>query len=42
MSRARGMLVGAVAMLSLLGIGGAVHAATPSSPDSVTAIRWCC
>ncbi len=42
MSRARRMLVGVVAMLSLVGMGGAVHAATPDAPRSVTATRWCC
>ncbi len=42
MSRARRTLVGVVAMLSLLGIGGTVHAATPESGSSVSAIRWCC
>jgi hypothetical protein len=42
MSRARRMLVGVVAMLSLLGIEGAVHAATPNSPSLVSATRWCC
>jgi hypothetical protein len=36
------MLVGAVAVLSLLGIGEAVQAATPGPENSVTAIRWCC
>ena len=43
MSRARRTLVGVVAMLSLLGIGGTVHAVTtPDSADSVSATRWCC
>lgn len=42
MSRARRTLVGVVAMLSLLGIGGTVHAPTPDSGSSVSAIRWCC
>lgn len=42
MSRARRTLVGVVAMLSLVGIGGTVHAATPDSGSSVSAIRWCC
>lgn len=42
MSRARRMLVGLVATLSLLGIGETVHAATPDSADPVSAIRWCC
>ena len=42
MSRARRMLIGAVAVMSLLGVGGVVQAATPSSADSVSAIRWCC
>jgi len=42
MSRARRMLVGVVAMLSLLGIEGTVHAVTPDSAASVSATRWCC
>jgi hypothetical protein len=36
------MLVGVVAMLSLLGIEGTVYAATPDSADSVSATVWCC
>ena len=42
MSRGRRMLVGVVAMLSLLGIGGTVHAATPRPANSVSATVWCC
>jgi hypothetical protein len=42
MSRARRMLVGVVAMLSLLGIGGTVPAATADSAGVVSATRWCC
>jgi hypothetical protein len=36
------MLVGAVAVLSLLGIGEVVQAASPGPEYSVSAIRWCC
>jgi hypothetical protein len=39
MSRARRVLVGVVAMLSLLGVEGTVHAATP---NSISATVWCC
>lgn len=42
MSRTRRMLVGVVAMLSLLGLGGAVQAAAPDSASQVSANRWCC
>jgi hypothetical protein len=42
MSRRRTILVGAVAMLSLLGIGGTVQAETSHEPSSVSATRWCC
>lgn len=42
MSRARRMLVGVVAMLSLLGIGGTVHAASPDTGPSLYRTVWCC
>ncbi|WP_426241302.1 hypothetical protein [Nocardioides sp. LHG3406-4] len=42
MSPTRRILVGVVATLSLLGIGGAVTAATPDAPTTVSANRWCC
>lgn len=42
MSRARRMLVGVVAMLSLLGIERTVHAASPDSAGLVSATVWCC
>ena len=42
MSRARRMVVGVVAMVSLLGTGGLVQALSPDSPDVVSANVWCC
>ena len=43
MNSTRRIVVGFVATLSLLGIGGLVGtAATPDSDSSVTATRWCC
>ena len=38
----RRIIVGVVATLSLLGLGGAVQAAAPDAESSVTATRWCC
>jgi hypothetical protein len=42
MARTRRMLVGVVAVLSLVGFGGAVQAATADSAQAVSAHRWCC
>ena len=48
MSATRRIIVGVVAMLSLLGTAGAVTAATPDSEASVSSApvvnstRWCC
>jgi hypothetical protein len=42
MTGTRKMLVGFVAVLSLLGVGGGVQAATASSAGAATATRWCC
>ena len=42
MSRSRRVVVGVVATLSLLGLGGAVQAATPDAESAVSATRWCC
>jgi hypothetical protein len=42
MSRARSLLVGVVAMLSLLQIGGTAVAATPNAVRSVSRTVWCC
>ncbi len=47
MSGTHRILVGVVAMLSLLGVGGAATAATPDSAslDSAPVVmsnRWCC
>ena len=42
MSRARRMLVGVVAMLSLLGVGGTVHAGVWNSEAVTLRTVWCC
>ncbi|MDF1604150.1 hypothetical protein [Nocardioides sp. YIM 152315] len=42
MARTRRMLVGVVAVLSLVGFGGAVQAAASDSGQSASAHRWCC
>lgn len=42
MVRTRKMLVGVVAVLSLVGFGGAVQAASADSSTQVSAHRWCC
>jgi hypothetical protein len=42
MSRMRRMLVGVVAIASLLAIEGTVYVAAPDSAGSVSATRWCC
>jgi hypothetical protein len=42
MSRARRMLVGVVAMLSLLGIGGTIPAGSPEPAASISRTVWCC
>ncbi len=42
MTGTRRIIVGVVAMLSVLGVGGAVTAATPDSAPVVSANRWCC
>lgn len=43
MSRTRKLVVGVVAMLSLVGVGGAVQAGSPH-PDGANSAhtRWCC
>lgn len=43
MSRTRKLVVGAVAMLSLIGVGGGVQASSPHPDGSNSATtRWCC
>ena len=41
MARTRKMVVGVVAVLSLVGFGGAVQASAADS-GQVSAHRWCC
>ena len=42
MSRARRMLVGVVAMLSMLGFGGTIEAVSPGSAPTTSRTVWCC